>query len=80
MCDMWIAQQKKDLIFLCVGSLWPITNRFVSDRKKICIVVIAERLSFRKVKEKGEINKEKKIVLVFLIVISIIMIRADSLK
>lgn len=54
MYDMWIAQQKKDLILLCVGSLWPITNRFVSDRKKICIVVIAERLSFRKVKEKGK--------------------------
>lgn len=57
MCDMWIAQRKKDLILLCVGPLWTITNRFVSNRKKICIVVIAERLSFRKIKVKKKGNK-----------------------
>ena len=48
-----------------------------SSKKKIYIVVIAERLSFRKVKVK---KREKKIGIGLLIVISIILIKADSPK
>lgn len=53
MCDMWIAKEKKDLVLLYVGSLWPISNRFIFDRKKIYIVIITLWLSSREVKVKG---------------------------